>query len=223
MVEYAALKWRKRIRHILKICSRARRWKGTRKITWWKRERGWKGVTEEKRIRTKSQEVLSRVSSYKGRKLKASSAWQKVFIWYLSPGQCFISSFDPEILTKAPREDIWPVRQACASDKLHLPGKTKGHIFSEKLILHLHTLKEIPLGLPSLPSFPSFTKTLTLRCLWSKSAFITKRKRNFTWTERNYPWLPTLLNLDFINDYEQQLINTIYCEEIWQCEEFQIQ
>ena len=165
------------------------RWEGYHKSNLMEEKRGWKGLTEgEEGIKDKRPWAFSRVSSYKVEKLRqalhsrrsSSDIWPRTMF--------YISSLTLKFWQRLPEGDVWPVRWDCASDKLQLQGKTKrSHIQSEKLILHLHILKEIPLGLPSLPPFPSLTKTLTLRYLWPKSAFITKRKRNFNWAEELLP------------------------------------
>ena len=81
------------------------RWEGYHKSNLMEEKRGWKGLTEgEEGIKDKRPWAFSRVSSYKVEKLRqalhsrrsSSDIWPQDNVLHII--------FDPEILTKAPRE-----------------------------------------------------------------------------------------------------------------------
>lgn len=68
-------------------------------------KRGWKGVTEgEEGIKDKEPRVLSRVSSYKVEKLRQALHSRRSLSDICPQDNVLHIIFDPEILTKAPRE-----------------------------------------------------------------------------------------------------------------------
>lgn len=68
-------------------------------------KRGWKGVTEgEEGIKDKEPRVLRRVSSYKVEKLRQALHSRRSLSDICPQDNVLHIIFDPEILTKAPRE-----------------------------------------------------------------------------------------------------------------------
>ena len=106
MVEYAALKWQKRITHVFKkSIVDLERWEGYHKSNLMEEKRSWKGLTEgEEGIKDKWPWVLSRVSSYKVEKLRQALHSRRSLSDIWPQDSVLHIIFDPEILTKAPRE-----------------------------------------------------------------------------------------------------------------------